>query len=356
LYSREITEPPAQLIINGRPVFGTFSGITKQLDIKGVSAPFAGFSLLPIFTRLRIRARLLYLFSFGDYLGSIEIFDNKILNMADIILWNKKTNKKYEYHKFFGVRQKFVPKNLEKAICFTPSKKFHVRLGWDQKKDRFSIVVELKSHRETPTLTLSFLSHFSDDESNQLISVKPAPTMRRCSATWYVSSNFCGNLGLVDKNNHVKDFIQGSNGTSLLFVNRAYYKTITKGENISAAGKINDKSVTLRLSTTSLDAVDTNKYNDNVLFINGKLFTMPPVDITHPFGINEEWVIQDLENMIDLTFKPSSISSKNLNLIAIRTEYNTIFGFINGIILNQDGEKLVLKEFPAIVKKSMIRL
>jgi len=49
---------------------------------------------------------------------------------------------------------------------------------------------------------------------------------------------------------------------------------------------------------------DTNKNNENALWVNGKLTPLPPVRITMPDGINADWVIQDVEGMVDLKFTP----------------------------------------------------
>lgn len=356
MYSREISSPPEKLIKNGIPVFGTFSGITPTLDIKGVANPFHGIPMPPIFTRFRIRARLIYVFNFGDYIGSIEIFDNKILNMAELIFWNKTTCKKYRYRKFLGVRYRFIPKNLDKGICSYSTKNHHIRFSWNHLNDRLSIILKLKGDFSQPEIDISFLNHFADSTSNEIISVKPAPNKHRCSATWYAIGKFCGSLNITNKKTKVKDFTQGANGIGLMFLNRSYYSFITKGENISAVGKVGDKEIIFRLSTTSLDGANTDAYNDNVLFVDGELTLLPPTYFTHPFGINKEWIIQDVESMVDLTFTPSSVSSNSLNLIGIRTASDTIFGMINGFLLTKENEKIMLKEFPAIVKKSLLRL
>ena len=78
--------------------------------------------------------------------------------------------------------------------------------------------------------------------------------------------------------------------------------------------------------------------------------------MTHPFGIKKDWIIQDTESMIDLTFTPVSDNHRILNVIAIRTDYNVIYGNYNGVILTKDGEKLVLKNFPGIINKSTLRI
>lgn len=356
MYKREVNKAPASIIQNGRPVFGTFDTLPESLDIHGVRAPFIGIPLPSFFTRLRIRPRLIYTFSFGDYLGSIDIFDNKIVNMAEVSLWNKRNNCKYVYRIFLGMRLHLIPKKLEKAVCVSTAKTRYIRIGWNHSQDRISVKFKVKGDSVRPSVELALAGKFSDPASAECFSVKPAPTMRRCSATWYAFTPISGRMNLTLKNGDLLEAFPENKGFGFLFENRAYYKFITKGENITACSEVDGKKIAFRLSTTSLDAVDKDSYNDNAIFVDGKLTTLPPVDITHYLGLAQSWVIQDVESMVDLTFTPKNIISRSVNLIAINSTYYTVFGTIDGIILDSEGNKIVLKDFPGIAKRSQLRL
>ena len=357
MYKREICAGPERIIQNKKPVFGTWNTLPDKLDISGVRAPYLAIPMPAIFTRLRIRARLIYTFSFGDYLGSIDLFDNKILNMAEITLWNKNTNQKYVYRRFLGIRSRLIPKKLTKAVCVSTARSRYIRIGWNHDQDRLSVKLKVKGDSLRPNVELSFLGRFSSEASEEVVCVKPAPTMRRCSATWYAFTPIGGRLNLTLKTGDLLESFRGdTEGFGFLFENRAYYKFITSGANITATGIVDGKKIGFRFSMTSLDAVDTDSYNDDILFVDGKTTAMPPVNITHPFGLAQKWIIQDLESMIDLTFTPKNLLTRSLNLIAVKTDYCTIFGTIDGILLDSAGNKIVLKDFPGIVKRSKLRL
>lgn len=356
MYSREIKEAPKQIIKNGKPIFGTFNSLPESLDIFGIREPFLGIPMPAIFTRLRIRPRLIYTFNFADYLGSIDIFDNKVLNMAEISLWNKKTNTKYVYRIFLGLRLHFIPKNLKKDVCVSSAKSRYIRLGWNHAQNRLSFKLKVRGDSLRPFVELAFIGRFSESDACECFSVKPAPTMRRCSASWYAFTSISGRMNLTLKNGDLLESFPNNNGFCFLFANRSYYKFITSGENITACGETDEKKIALRLSTTSLDAVDQNAYNDNIIFTDGKITTLPPVEITHSFGLAQNWIIQDMESMVDLNFTPKNVISRAINLIAINSTYYTIFGTLDGIILDSGGNKIVLKDFPAIAKKSKLRL
>ncbi len=93
-----------------------------------------------------------------------------------------------------------------------------------------------------------------------------------------------------------------------------------------------------------------------MLIVDSEPTALPPVDITHPFGIDKDWIIQDTESMVDLTFTPISLNNRNLDLVAMSTRYSTIYGVYNGILLDKDGNKIFMKNFLGIIYKSRIRL
>ena len=64
MYSRQIDEPPLHIIENGKAHFGTFSGVSPKIDIKGMRAPYAGVPLPAFISNLRIKSRLVNGFSF----------------------------------------------------------------------------------------------------------------------------------------------------------------------------------------------------------------------------------------------------------------------------------------------------
>ena len=120
--------------------------------------------------------------------------------------------------------------------------------------------------------------------------------------------------------------------------------------------EIDGKNIVFSFSNTSQDALDEDNYNDNMLSVDGNITAMPPVQITHPFGLSGKWVAQDTEGMVDLVFNPVSINSRTLNIIIMRNAYSTIYGTFDGVLISKDGDKIILKNSPGIVKKSHIRL
>ena len=147
-----------------------------------------------------------------------------------------------------------------------------------------------------------------------------------------------------------------SEGSALFEMSRTYMKFRSNGELITGIGTLNDKQISFRLQVTSQDAVENDAYNANVLFYGGTVTPLPPVVITHPYGKMEKWIIQDTENMVDLTFTPVSDNPNVISAFVLRSEYHTIYGHFEGTLLTADGEKLSFRSLPGISKKFRIRL
>lgn len=356
MYTREIKAPPERIIHNGRIEFGTFCGLLKRLDIRGVRTPFAGFPFPAVITNFRIQSSVMFLFNIGSYIGTVDFFDHKVFGFADIVFWNKENGRKYSYRSFMGPRRRFIPHNMETGFCASFKKKRYVRISWDHHHDRLSLIFNLKGDSSRPAAQAAFISHYSDSAMCEVATVIPAPSKRRCSATYMASPLIHGTFSLgktkfSDEVNH-----ENLDGFALLSINRAYYNLHSVSEFVVASGEIDGKKFGFQIFTTQENAVDSENINGNILCVDGECTPLPPVTITHPFGLSKKWVIQDFENMVDLTFTPASDNRRDVSFFVIKSQLRTIFGTFEGVIKTKDGEDIVLHNFEGIAKNRFSRL
>ena len=125
---------------------------------------------------------------------------------------------------------------------------------------------------------------------------------------------------------------------------------------VSACGKIGDNEFSFQIFSPVENAVDTDTYNANQIVVDGALTPLPPVTITYPLGITKQWVIQDFENMVDLTFTPNMSHFRDMAFFVVRAQTYTIFGKFEGVIKTKDGKDIVLHEFEGFAKHQMMRL
>ncbi|MCI7436490.1 MAG: DUF2804 domain-containing protein, partial [Spirochaetia bacterium] len=354
MYSRQLIKAPKKIVQNGKIQFGSFFGVSDTVDIRGVKAPFAGVPTSTFFSNFRIKSRIAFAFAVDNYIGLAEFFDDKAFGLAEVIFWDKETEKKYAYHTFMGPSRRFIPINTQESGCTSYAPRY-IKINWSRKRHKLSLSFTVIGDKFRPAAKAKYIARFGYDEKSEMLSVTPSPTMQRCSATWIVPLNLEGGLSTAKHRHYIKEIPQ-EKGLGLMLLNRTYLKIRTSSEIMIGLVTIGDKNITFTFSNNTQSPVDEDNYNDNMISVNGKITAMPPVLITHPFGISKKWIAQDTEGMVDLTFNPISVNSRTLNIVLMRNAYTTIYGTFEGVLVSDDGEKIVLKNCPGIVKKSHIRL
>ncbi len=350
MYSRKFREPPELLVHNGKAQFGSYMGVSPKIDIRGMHAPYAGIPMPSFISNLRIKSRLAYIFNIEKFIGISQFYDFKAIGLGEIIFWNKETGKKYVYHTIMSPRRRFVPTLTKRGICACYRKSRFIKISWGRQHQHHALTFKVKGDNARPNAEGYVISPMQDDMHTDLLFVSPSPASSRCTATWISTMKTQGHIAL---NGEQAD---DSTGLGMMVLNRAYYKMHSKSVCVHGIGNNKGKEIIFYLKTSNMDAADSDTYNCNILVTDGKQTALPPVYITHPFGIDKNWIIQDTESMVDLTFTPLSLNSRTLNLIALRTAYNTMYGTFEGVLLTEDGEKIVLKNFPGVLEKGMLRL
>jgi hypothetical protein len=90
-------------------------------------------------------------------------------------------------------------------------------------------------------------------------------------------------------------------------------------------------------------ARESNRNNENALWLNGRLSFLPPVRITMQKGADSDWIIQDVEGMIDLVFSPKEQNRIASSPLFIRNELDAPLGYYNGMLVSADGQKIQVR-------------
>jgi hypothetical protein len=101
---------------------------------------------------------------------------------------------------------------------------------------------------------------------------------------------------------------------------------------------------------------EPNRHNENALWFGERLTPLPPVRITMSKGEESDWVIQDLEGMVDLSFKPVEQKRSSCNMFLTRWDYYTPFGCYNGMLVNDAGEEIPVHNLWGFGEKLYLRV
>ena len=355
MYSRTFKKAPEKIVEKGSAKFGTYQDVSPKLDIRGMHAPYAGVPVPSFISNLRIKSRLEYAFSLDNYIGIAIFYDFKAIGLGEIIFWNKETGKRNAYHTIMAPRRRFVPIHTTKGICACYRNSRYLKISWGRNHEHHALSFKVKGDKRRPNAKGFLFSPIDDKNHCDVSFVSPSPSFSRCSASWISTMSLNGQISLRNKKQK-EQISANSKGLGMMVLNRTYIKMHSKSTYIYGMQKIKNDDVYFYLRSSNLDAADSDSYNDNVLFVNNEPTALPPVYITHPFGMKKRWIIQDTESMVDLAFTPVSLAPRTLNLIALRMDYHLIYGTFEGTLLTKDGKKIALKNFSGILYKNLLRL
>ena len=75
-----------------------------------------------------------------------------------------------------------------------------------------------------------------------------------------------------------------------------------------------------------------------------------------PNGPESDWVIQDLDGMIDLVFTPNEFIKNGANLLAVNSDYFSAMGYYNGMLVSAKEEQIQVKNQLGIGEKLYLRV
>ncbi len=350
MYTREILPAPDSPVLGGKPVFGTFSGVFKKFDIRGLKHPFTSLPLPSFVTNIRIMGIIRFVFCDDNNIGEIELFDAGYFSFMETTLWNRKTNHRIAYRRIVPPGLMKVPDDLSNGVIACRTHRRLVRISSRLAKKSFRADFDFLGSDARPPCEGRFEMDLSLPGFAELSAVVPHRVRRRCQASYLMTAPLSGWIGTGYDDYHISP----ETGVGFFDTRKAYFGLRTKMSKMIGLGRIDGRMVSFQLGNPLSN--DDSRYNDNVLFVEGKVYPLPPIKITRPYGVAGEWVIQDTESMVDLVFTPISDSPRQLSAFIVRTDYHTVYGLYEGTLLSGDGEKIVLRGFPGIGKKVLLRI
>lgn len=356
MYSRQMLEPPSRLIVNGKPVFGTFSGHVSRLDIRGLRSPFGTIPRPAFISNFRIKSMLTFGFNIAQYDGCIIFFDGKIFGLAEVVFWDKETGRKYAYKSIMGPRRRFIPHNLNQGFCASFGRHRYIRISWDHSRDRISMIFNLTGDSVRPSVQAALTGHFSDPAMCEVTQCIPIKSKRRCAASYLSTPKVRGSITIGKTKQEPAKTIESAKGQALFFINRSYFEYISRSQFIMGSSLCEGKQVSFHISNVSEEVQDKEACNRNVLAVDGQCTPLPPVKMTQPFGLDGKWIIQDTENMVDLTFEPISNHYRNMSFIISKIEMHVIYGKFEGVLKTKDGQDIKLSGFIGFARDQLLRI
>jgi hypothetical protein len=198
----------------------------------------------------------------------------------------------------------------------------------------------------------SFTAHveYDLDKTDTPIAANMLFSERRCICAFKALSAVRGDM--VFNGRHV--YLDPGKTTGIFRDYKGFYPYRMRSAWCTACGADEENRYGFSLGETVVR--ENHKHNENALWLNGRLIPLPPVRITMPNGVESDWVIQDIEGMVDLTFTPQVQSRSAFNLILTSWEFNTPLGYYNGMLVHSEGEKIQVRNLWGLGEKLYLRV
>jgi hypothetical protein len=333
MYTREIKARQGAPIENGIPIQGTWDGAFTEVDLLDIQRPYRW--PLPRWMR-DSRIKEWESFTVQDdrfYLEAI-LANLKYYRIAQVLLYDKKTREQLRFQKMIPFSGWRIPRQLANASIESRSYGFFFRIHDWLDANAVKVDLDIEATRYRPSFTAHLTYDLNKNKASPLV-VNLGFAERRCVYAYKAMAPVRGDMVFGGK--HIS--LNPAKTSGIFSDFKGFYPYRMQSTWCSGFG-FDGEGRRYGFSMAENQTRETHKNNENALWIDGELTPLPPVRITMPEGIKSDWIIQDVEGMVDLVFSPQEPVRSGFHLIVTRAEFETPLGNYNGTLVNAKGEQI----------------
>jgi len=342
LPARPAKDPAPEALVgdDGSIVLGSWNGIPGKANLIDAERPYH-YPLPHFLKRLRLKEWRAIQAGDEDWFLCAVLYDAKFISMASIDLWDRKGKKKSGFRRIFPGSRFSMPQNLDAfeshasaggdylSIRVSPDKGFLGLKAFSRSKNPGK---EARPGDEAFNLDLRF--DLSPGSCSPFSVCLPLGLNRAMYSTKILMP--CS--GTLSSSGRVHHF-DPAKATGTLDDHKGYYPYRLHYDWIMGFG-IDALGRRVGFNLTDNQVRDQARYNENRLWIDGLIHSLPPVKITRPYGVESPWNIQDTEGMVDLVFHPEVSHDIKMKLGIAEIDYAGPFGRFEGRLRSPAGESI----------------
>ena len=330
--SRKLLPSPGKLVTNGRFNLGTYKEAFREIN--PLDAKIGAFIPYPkILKNLRLKEWQHFALANEDYYISLALFDAKTLALAQVCLYENKTGKIIFYEQKTLSPKIILPQALWNGVAKYNSKGFEIIIDNVLKKGFHKIHFDIAATKDLPPLKGTFTCFEDLNTAEPIVVCLPLHAGR----AMYSHKFICpieGTLFVADQGSSFSP----SNSFGLIDIHKGYYPFVMKWHWATGGGYDADGRLT-GLNLTDNQVKDQDAFNENCLWIDGRIHLLPPVKFTfNSKDLYHPWMIRDQHGRVDLTFTPEVIRTVDINALIMRSRYRGPFGKFSGRLRTVEGQ------------------
>ena len=349
MYTREIQIPRASPVENGKPLQGTWMRAFAEVGLLNVRRPYP-FPLPRWIRNMRIKEWASFHIQDDRFCLQARFSNYKYYRNAFVSVYNRETKEHMEFTKTIPGGGWRLPQSLQNNSVDSRSFGFFFRIHSWLDTESINIELNIKKNRKGQDLTAHAIFDLTEGKTIPMaVSLLFSDT--RNMYAYKALTAVSGDMVWGGKHIH---FDPGK--TSGLFCDyKGYFPYRMRSTWCTGMGfDSNNRRFGFALGENQ--ARESYKNNENALWIDGKLTPLPPVKITRSGGSDSDWIIQDMEGMVDLVFTPKELKRNSNNLIISSTDYEAPLGHFNGSLVSAEGEELSVKNLWGAGEKLYLRV
>jgi hypothetical protein len=331
--AKDLEEPPPSLVENGSFHLGRFNAPSPRLNMLDVALPYH--YPVPRFAK-NLRLKEWRAFQFGDerWFFFTALYSVKPANLAIFIAYDRKARKSH------GFKRIFVGRPYEFSETIFPSRQIYMRgksrfvVDCAAEGNRIELTVE-RQHRDPRE---SFSGRFRlvyTSQSCAPISVCLPLGLNRAMYSTKVLMPLIGKFIIGGE----PYLFETPGALGIMDDHKGFYPWRLRYDWVTGFG-LDAKGRRCGFNLTDNQVKDQARYNENCMWINSRIWSLPPVKVTRPSGPKGPWNIQDTEGMVDLVFLPEEANDIHFNAGIVACDYHGPFGSFRGTLKNGAGEKI----------------
>jgi hypothetical protein len=349
MYIREQCLPQSAPVKDGAPVQGTWTCPFEEVDLLAIRRPYR--CPLPRSLRdSRLKEWESLIIQDDRFFLKAILANVKFFRMAQVFLYDKESGEKLKYFKLIPFESWKLPKNLRNSSIESRSSGFFFRIHDWLDADTIRVDLDIGEGAGRPALTAHLMYDLDRRKTLPLV-VNLGFSERRCVSVYKAMAAVRGDM-VFGGRRFSFDFDRTS---GFFFDFKGFYPYRMQAVWCGASG-FDDQGRRVGFSVAENQARENRRNNENVLWVDGELTPLPAVRITMPEGIASDWIIQDLEGMVDLVFHPRESLRSGYNVILSRANLESPLGVYNGAVVSAAGERIMIHNFWGNGEKLFLRV
>lgn len=355
---RRVKSTPKDLVKDGKFVFGNFDKEFETMDLLSAKKPTKAPDFLKRLKLTLWQATEVHLKS-GVLLA--VVCDMGIFGKTMNVYYDFKTKNVYTWDTNLDSKKTIIAPNLkdgaesfaETPVSFVKYKNYQNQ-GWAELSGKHSGKCLVTKRSKDKTIVKAIKENYEEDGNTIEYSFKLTRLSDPCVAS--IPFPYSDNRALYSQ----KDFFKAEgylvfNGekietdedsAAVIDDHRGYYPRKAHYDWVTTLGKakIDGEDKWLAFNLTRNQSTNQEKYNENLLWLEGKTSILPPVKFERSVASKDfkdfsEWTIKDEHDMVNLKFKVYNMNPMIMHAVVVNIDYYIAFGELEGYLRDEDGKK-----------------